>query len=130
MKNKKQKRNHAADQINSKLVTIAEVNKLKGKVFTAKDVYRRMGAKDMNQFREIAAKKSHSLLMPAREKKPIGKPITACLDYGRLIAKCECGGAEYIDPDDLRFFCQSCGNIETGRRYRPVIIPDEVMDEL
>ena len=49
-----------------------------------------------------------------------GDPVIARIDHGRLIADCECNGAELVDPVDLRFFCFSCGNQATGGKMRPV----------
>jgi hypothetical protein len=49
--------------------------------------------------------------------------VTARVDFGRLIADCECGGAEYVTPKYPWFFCFSCGNAMTGGRARPVIFP-------
>lgn len=48
-------------------------------------------------------------------------PVAARVDFGRWIADCECGGAEYVEPTDRVFFCQSCGT-----HGRPVIFPDDI----
>jgi hypothetical protein len=53
------------------------------------------------------------------------RPVTARVDFGRWIADCECGGAEYVDPEHTFFFCQSCGNQAFGGQLRSVIFPDE-----
>lgn len=47
-------------------------------------------------------------------------PVKARIDFGRLIADCECGGAEYVTKDYPWFFCFSCGNQITGGCARPV----------
>lgn len=51
------------------------------------------------------------------------EPVTAEIDYGRWIAKCECGGAEYVSPKHPLFFCFSCGNEQFGGKARNVIFP-------
>lgn len=52
-------------------------------------------------------------------------PVKARIDYGRWLADCECGGAEYVDPEESIFFCNSCGNVMFNGEFRPVIFPDE-----
>ncbi len=49
-----------------------------------------------------------------------GKPVQAIIDNGRLLAVCECGGAEYVDPEEHIFYCFSCGNRANGGNARPV----------
>lgn len=50
-------------------------------------------------------------------------PVKARIDFGRWIADCECGGAEYVDPDDPVFYCQSCGNLSVEGKLRKVVFP-------
>lgn len=52
-----------------------------------------------------------------------GIPVYARIDWGRWIADCECGGAEYVDPETPLFFCMSCGNHGTSGRARKVMFP-------
>ncbi len=52
-----------------------------------------------------------------------GNPVSARIDYGRWIADCECGGAEYVDPEEPIFFCMACGNKITSGRARKVVFP-------
>jgi hypothetical protein len=54
-----------------------------------------------------------------------GIPVYARIDYGRWIADCECGGAEYVDPETPLFFCMSCGNKGTSGRARKVEFPKD-----
>jgi hypothetical protein len=55
-----------------------------------------------------------------------GDPVTAFVDYGRWLAKCDvCGGLEYVTPTDPIFFCHGCGNLMNNRAARPVIFPDD-----
>ena len=58
-----------------------------------------------------------------------GDPIQARIDYGRWLADCECGGAEYVDPNEPLFFCLSCGNESNNHDARPVIFPSDI-DEI
>ena len=57
---------------------------------------------------------------------PSTDAVYAVVDNGRWIAKCECNGAEYVDPDYPLFFCCSCGNKSTDSRLRPVIFPGDM----
>ena len=50
-------------------------------------------------------------------------PVKARVDHNRWIADCECGGAEYVDPDEPIFFCFSCDNMAFNNMLRPVIFP-------
>ena len=54
-----------------------------------------------------------------------GDSVLARIDFGRWIADCECGGAEYVDPEEQIFYCFSCGNRTNGGNARPVVFPDE-----
>jgi len=50
-------------------------------------------------------------------------PVLAVVNYGRWIAQCECGGAEYVALSDPVFFCCSCGNASVDGKLRMVIFP-------
>jgi hypothetical protein len=54
------------------------------------------------------------------------KKIDAFIDAQRWICKCECGGAEVVDPEDPIFFCLSCLNESTKGRMRPVRFPKKI----
>lgn len=83
----------------------------------AKQFIKDHGLKDLDHMNEMFARKSRKRIVKG---KPKGEPVKAFMENDRLIAKCECNGAEFVHPDDLRFFCHSCGNKSTGGRYRPV----------
>ena len=90
------------------------------KILCGSDVASALGAPSYREF----------VIRLSREsgKKFTGKmtnklPVQARIDFGRWIADCECGGAEYVDPDDPVFFCQSCGNAEVDGKLRKVIFP-------
>lgn len=52
-----------------------------------------------------------------------GTPVIARIDRSRWLADCECGGAEYVDPDEPFFFCANCGNDADSAKVRPVVFP-------
>lgn len=51
-----------------------------------------------------------------------GAPAMALVDFGRWLARCECGQHNYVDPNDPVMFCARCGNGNSGLA-RPVIFP-------
>ncbi len=51
---------------------------------------------------------------------PVGDPINAWVENNAWIARCECGGQEVVDPEELRFYCFGCLNIINGGRSRPL----------
>ena len=58
-------------------------------------------------------------------------PVLARVDFGRWLADCECGGAEYVDPEYKYFFCFSCGNKNDNGSARRVIFPnDQTMEDI
>lgn len=59
---------------------------------------------------------------------PRGRAVLAEINQGAWIAQCECGGAEFVDPDDAIFFCWSCANRENGFFVRPVTFPANVKE--
>ncbi len=55
---------------------------------------------------------------------PIGKDkVRAEVNHNRWIAKCECGGAEVVDPMYRVFYCLSCFNDAHKGRTRKVRFP-------
>lgn len=51
------------------------------------------------------------------------EPLAACINHGRWVVKCECGGAQLASADDPRFFCVSCLNERQGGKWRRVTWP-------
>ncbi len=51
-----------------------------------------------------------------------GAPVIAFVDFGRWLARCECGQHNYVDPHDPVMFCAQCGNGNSGLG-RLVIFP-------
>ena len=54
--------------------------------------------------------------------------VYARIWQGHWIADCECGGAEFVDPNEPIFFCWSCGNRKTSGKVRQVIFPKNRTD--
>jgi hypothetical protein len=69
-----------------------------------------------------------SLAIDLIEEIDTGNFVLARVDHGRWGANCECGGAEYVDPDDPVFYCFSCGNAAAGGKLRPVQFPGNMED--
>ncbi len=91
------------------------------KVITAKDLADREGYLSVRErIDKLATRFNRKLVLD----RVAGNPVYARIDFGRWIADCECGGAEYVDPDEPLFFCLSCGNLSTSGRAREVIFPD------
>ena len=94
---------------------------------TAKEFRAEHGFKNTDNMNAAFAHKSGGKVKHGDAR---GKPVKARIDHERLIADCECNGAEYVDPDDLRFFCHSCGNKSNDGYYRPVTLSAAVKKEL
>lgn len=56
---------------------------------------------------------------------PRSRDMVARVNAGRWIADCECGGAEYVDPEMRIAMCCSCWNRADGHRWRGVRLPAE-----
>ncbi len=92
------------------------------KVITAKDLAKREGCRSVEGRIEKLALRFNRKYVNDRLA---GNPVYARIDFGRWIADCECGGAEYVDPDEPIFFCLSCGNSATSGRARQVVFPED-----
>jgi hypothetical protein len=55
---------------------------------------------------------------------PKGDSVKAFVDFGQWIAKCSCGGYEFVDYNEPIFYCFSCGNRKNDNWVRPVEFPD------
>ena len=98
------------------------------RIVTAKDYAKREGfetVKDHTISRSVKMERTGILDTPYIDCPPDGKhPVTAEINCGRWAARCECGGAEVVDPDeDQVFYCFSCGNYVTGGKPRQIIFP-------
>lgn len=48
------------------------------------------------------------------------------VEVDRLLADCECGGAEYVSRAQPVFFCLSCGNAANAGRWRTVLFEEDL----
>lgn len=58
---------------------------------------------------------------------PSAFAVTAYVSGGVWIAKCECGGAEFVDFDLPLFMCSSCWNEDDGHAWRSVDLPKPIV---
>jgi len=92
----------------------------KDKITTMADKAKEFGAKSAADFlKRMAIATKHKIVDGAAT----GKPVDAQIDFSRWIGRCECGGAEIIDPDYPYFYCFSCGNKSNKGKLRPVTFP-------
>lgn len=91
------------------------------RILTGRDMAARHGLKD---YRSWLIKNSTRLGVPWNGKVTKQDPVLARIDFGRWIADCGCGGAEYVDPDEKIFYCQNCGNVDYKGAARAVIFPE------
>lgn len=54
---------------------------------------------------------------------PSGQAVEARIWQGQWVADCDCGGCEFVDPEEQIFYCFSCGNRANNNRVRPVLFP-------
>lgn len=73
----------------------------------ARDMFRKKGIALKIQFDKLAS-----------------RPVHARIELGQWCANCDCGGTEFVDPDERIFFCFSCGNNKDSGALRPVIFPE------
>lgn len=52
-----------------------------------------------------------------------GVPLVAYINQGNWLARCECGGVEFVDDGMPLFMCCSCWNAAHGHRWRAVSMP-------
>jgi hypothetical protein len=61
-------------------------------------------------------------------------PVIAFLDHGRWLGECGlwddsrariCKNAQFVDPDDHRFYCITCKNAEVSGQWREVTWPED-----
>lgn len=98
------------------------------KIYTAKD-YAKMRdgvetvVERLKVYQAKFKRKGFNITIKGIDKKPSGKQVKARIWQGHWIADCECGGAEFVDPQEPIFFCFSCGNSQNANRLRPVKFP-------
>ncbi len=79
---------------------------------------------------QIRFKREHPSLFSGKKSGSEIRSVKARVDFGRWLADCECGGAEYVDPEVPVFFCNSCGNVEFNGDVRPVEFPNEATRQM
>jgi len=97
------------------------------KIVTTMDYAKRRGCKSVREYigMRCEERKNRGAIDNVPELKKItGKRICAELNFGRWVARCECGGAEVVDPSDPVFYCFSCGNFGNKGNLRPVVFPN------
>lgn len=97
------------------------------RLITARDVARCRGLTDVRGLILMLMEKSIDAgLFQARwdGEHVGGAPITAYVDFGRWLARCECGQCNYVDPDEAVMYCARCGNRNSGLA-RPVLFPSD-----
>ena len=100
----------------------------KMKIISAKDYMFREHVKTMKErINKICGemKRRGILDTPFIDCDPIGSPVYAEVNFGQWVARCECGGAETVDPDEPIFYCFSCGNFDNHGKPRKVIFPSK-----
>lgn len=98
-------------------------------IVTARHYAKREGASSVKERilkqRERLHKKNSIAITIKDIDQARGKAVEARIEFGQWIGDCECGGAEFVDPQEPIFFCFSCGNRENSGVPRPVAFPEE-----
>jgi hypothetical protein len=97
------------------------------KVITAMDLARRYQCGSVGELYLMLAQRSKAkgLFQVMWDGQRVsGEPIVAFIDFGRWVARCECGQYNYVDPLEQILFCAKCGNGNSGMA-RAVQFPQE-----
>lgn len=97
------------------------------KIITAMDVARRFGCESVSAYYLMLAQRSKDkgLFRVMWDGQRVGgTPISAFIDFGRWLVRCECGQYNYVDPLERVLFCARCGNGNSGMA-RSVKFPQE-----
>lgn len=90
------------------------------KIFSGNDKAKELGFKNFREMMTgLAARRGFALGVEMG-----GERVFARVDFGRWIADCECGAANYVEPSDPVYFCATCGNAVSGGKLRRVTFPD------
>jgi hypothetical protein len=90
------------------------------KIFSGNDKARELGFKSFREMTIGLAERKG--LKPGVETDK--SRVYARVDFGRWIADCECGAANYVEPSDPVYFCATCGNAASGGKWRGVVFPE------
>lgn len=64
------------------------------------------------------------LVLPMQQDKFAADPVQGFIENGQWIARCECGGCEFVDPDEDVFYCFGCCNRGYNHMLRHVVFPE------
>ncbi len=104
----------------------------KAGVITGKDLAARDGAPSHRAWIDHTSRRQarRNLLDTPFTGRVSGQAVLARINFGRWSAFClDCGGSEYVDPEERIFYCFSCGNRTNGGDARPVAFPSAAMRE-
>lgn len=90
------------------------------KIFSGNDKAKELGYKNYREM--IAGLAARRGYVPGVEIG--GTNVFARIDFGRWIADCECGSANYVEPSDPVYFCATCGNAANEGKLRGVTFPE------
>jgi hypothetical protein len=97
-------------------------------LISAKHIIKRDNCATLADWIRMVCQSRGGSLDPHFTGKVSGDAVTAIVESGRWIAKCECGGAEYVSQDEPIFFCFACANFDNGGDARPVTFPQDMKD--
>ena len=99
------------------------------KIINGRDLAHRDGAASQREWIIQRCRKMGKLLETPFSGMIHGEPVEAEINCGRWIALCpDCGGAEYVSPDEQIFYCFSCGNAANFGDGRPVKFPQNRLE--
>lgn len=99
------------------------------RIITAQDYCKREGVSSIRERirKRLSALRKKNILLICNYENVQGRVVYARIELGQWCANCECGGVEFVDPNDPIFFCLSCGNRVDAGNLRPVLFPDPGM---
>jgi len=96
-------------------------------IVTARHYAQQMGCSStlerIMKMREMVQAKKRTVL-PMQVNKYAVDPVLGFIENGQWIGRCECGGCEFVDPDEPVFYCFSCCNRGYNHMLRRVKFPD------
>lgn len=97
------------------------------RIITGKDYAKREGVKTVKELVKRWSGRMYQrgqLDTPFKDGPTAGKAVTAEINHGQWIARCDqCATPMWVDPDEPILYCFGCGNRHTGGRARPVLFP-------
>ncbi len=96
-------------------------------LITAKHYAEREGVASVrDRILKLHAKRNRKSRVPIQIQinKIASHPVRARIELGQVVADCECGGCEFVDPGEPIFFCCECFNRLHNGALRPVQFPD------